>query len=130
LSQQKRLIRRNRGHWDGKIVFAGDEFDVTGKGPGGASPKKPRDSHSPENAKRIVRRQRLAQLAKEERRKAKEVMAADEARNLKATIVVFEVEEFVTSSFIDRPWDKETQRAFFKWTRSFSGLEHDEQKDR
>jgi hypothetical protein len=46
---------------------------------------------------------------------------------LKSTAVIFE-EEFVTMSFVNRDWDKNTKRRFFRWTPRISGLDREQQR--
>jgi hypothetical protein len=71
------------------MIAGGDELEVIGLGPGGAAPKDIRNPFSLKNARRNVRRQRLAQLAKEERRRVREAATADGERHFRATAVEF-----------------------------------------
>jgi hypothetical protein len=112
--------------WDGETIHPDDEFEAISRVRGGAAPKGVRDPFSPKNARRRFRRQQPALLAKEERRRAREAAAEDEERHMSATTIIFEEEEFITTSFVDRVWDRSTTKSFFRWTRSFSGSERDE----
>jgi hypothetical protein len=128
IEAQTGRITRNGKTWDDETIEEGNEFESIPRLNGGAARKGIRDLFSKANSRRRARRVRLAQQAKEERRRAREEAAENEERMLRSTAVIFEEEEFITTSFVDRVWEKTMQKMFFKLTRSFFGLEREEQR--